>query len=80
MNISYEKMLFYNDLLEYQVSIEGKKLDSAFKSNDIELIEKCIDEYYYGRNVDTLHYDNKEEVQKAKDNDRYICNLYKEQN
>ena len=31
MNIKYEKMLFYNDLLEYQVSIEGKRVDNAFK-------------------------------------------------
>lgn len=81
MDIKYEKMLFYNDLKEYQCSVEGKKLDFAFKNNfDSESLEKCIDRYYYARNNDYLHYDSLEELENAKNSDRYIANLYREQN
>ena len=80
MNIKYEKMLFYNDLREYQTSIEGKALDRAFDNNNIVEIEKCINDYYYGRNFDKLHYDNLEELEDAKQIDDYMRNLYCELN
>lgn len=80
IDIKYEKMLFYNDLREYQTSIEGKALDRAFDNNNIVEIEKCINDYYYGRNFDKLHYDNLEELEQAKEHDRYIANLYSELN
>ena len=80
IDIKYEKMLFYNDLREYQASIEGKALDKAFDSNNIVEIEKCINDYYYGRNFDKLHYDNKEELEDAKKVDDYMRQVYCELN
>lgn len=81
MDIKYEKMLFYNDLLEYQCSNEGKKLDFAFKNNvNYEILKKCIDNYYNARNNNDLHYDNLQELAVAKNTDIFIANLYKEQN
>ena len=80
MNIGYEKMLFYNDLLEYQISVEGKKVDKAFKENDVDNLERLLNDYYYGRNCDVLHYDNQEELENAKKDDNYIARLYSELN
>lgn len=80
IDIKYEKMLFYNDLREYQTSIEGKALDRAFDNNNIVEIEKCINDYYYGRNFDKLHYDNLKELEQAKQIDNYIRDLYCELN
>lgn len=80
IDIKYEKMLFYNDLREYQASIEGKALDRAFDNNNIVEIEKCINDYYYGRNFDKLHYDNSTELEQAKQIDNYIRDLYCELN
>lgn len=80
INIKYEKMLFYNDLREYQTSVEGKALDRAFDNNNIVEIEKCINDYYYARNFDKLHYDNLEELEDAKKIDDYIRKMYCELN
>lgn len=86
MNIKYEKMLFYNDLLEYRVSKEGKKVNDMFNSLenynnvDIKELEKAINNYYVARNSDTLKYDSDDELEQAKENDRYIANLYRELN
>ena len=80
INIKYEKMLFYNDLREYQTSIEGKALDTAFDNNNIVEIEKCINDYYNARNYTGLHYDNLEELENAKKIDDYMRNLYCELN
>lgn len=86
MNISYEKMLFYNDLLEYRVSKQGKKVNDMFncleRYNDIDMqeLENAINEYYVARNNDTLKYDSDTELEYAKEQDRYIARLYKEQN
>lgn len=80
IDISYEKWLFYNDLREYQTSVEGKALDRAFDSNNIVEIEKCVNDYYYARNFDKLHYDNIDELKQAKEIDDYMRNLYCELN
>ena len=81
INVNYEKMLFKNDLEEFKCSIEGKKLDFAFKNNvDTEILEKCIDRYYYARNNNCLTYDNLEELENAKNSDRYYAKLYSELN
>ena len=86
MNIKYEEMLFYNDLLEYRVSKQGKKLNDMFnyleRYNDIDMkeLENAINEYYVARNSDTLKYDSDDELEYAKEQDRYIARLYMEQN
>lgn len=80
IDIKYEKMLFYNDLREYQTSIEGKALEKAFDSNNIVEIEKCINDYYYARNFDTLHYDNDNELKQAREIDDYMRKMYCELN
>jgi hypothetical protein len=80
IDIKYEKMLFYNDLLEYQVSIEGKRVDNAFKLDDMEHLKECIDTYYTARNYTGLHYDNEEERESAKRTDKYISDWYCEMN
>lgn len=80
IDIKYEKMLFYNDLREYQASIEGKALDKAFDNNNIVEIEKCINDYYYARNFDILHYDNDEELKQAREIDDYMRKMYCELN
>ena len=83
MNISYEKMLFYNDLNEYQCSEQGKKLDYAFyHEKDIKKLEELINDYYAKRNSEpvSLTYTNKKELEEAKKLDNYIARLYCEQN
>ena len=86
MNIGYEKMLFYNDLLEYQVSIQGQLVNEMFnclENNidiDMEELEKAINDYYVARNSDKLRYYSDDELEYAKGQDRYIARLYKEQN
>lgn len=86
MNIEFEKMLFYNDLLEYRVSKQGKKVNDMFnclESNiniDMKELEQTINDYYVARNSDTLKYDSDTELENAKEQDRYIARLYKEMN
>lgn len=79
MNIIEEKWLFYNDLVEYQNSIEGKRLNKAFQENSSNL-EELINDYYTKRNNDKLTYYNNEDLESGKSIDSYICDLYKEQN
>lgn len=87
MNIKEEKWLFYNDLVEYQNSIEGKKLDKAFKElkdnyniTEYLKLEELINDYYIKRNSNKLTYYNNEDLESGKSIDSYICDLYKEQN
>ena len=82
IDIKYEKMLFRNDLEEYKCSIEGKNLARALfsKNVDIKELEKCIDNYYSGRNNNCLTYDNLEELENAKNCDKYYAKLYSELN
>ena len=81
IDIKYEKMLFKNDLEEFKCSIQGKKLASMlFKDSDIKELEKAINEYYYARNNNCLTYDDLEELENAKNCDRYYAKLYSELN
>lgn len=81
MNLKYEKMLFYNDLLQYQCSDQGKELDYAFShEKDIKKLETIIDNYYSARNSDKLTYSDLKELEEAKETDNYIARLYCEQN
>lgn len=81
MDLEYEKMLFYNDLLEYQCSIQGKELDYAFSyEKDMKKLEEIIDNYYSARNSDKLTYSDLKELENAKKTDNYIARLYCEMN
>ena len=79
MNINFEKMLFYNDLAEYQCSVEGKRLDAGFKNN-VSNLEELIDDYYSKRNGAGLTYDNLDEKKEGKEFDLYIARMYHELN
>lgn len=86
MNIKEEKMLFYNDLLEYRVSIQGQLVDEMFNClesyNNIDMkeLEKAINDYYVARNGGKLRYYSDDELEYARKQDKYIARLYKEQN
>lgn len=86
MNIKNEIMLFYNDLLEYRMSIQGQKLSDMFTywecygEIDIVELENAINDYYYARNNDKLRYYSDDDLELAKKQDKYIASLYKELN
>lgn len=88
MNIEYEKMLFYNDLLEYRVSKQGQLVNEMFnclESNigidiDMKELEKAINDYYIARNSNTLQYYSDDDLEYAKKQDEYIARLYKKMN
>ena len=88
MNIKEEKMLFYNDLLEYRVSKQGQLVNEMFnclESNigidiDMKELEKAINDYYVARNSGKLQYYSDDELEYAKKQDEYLARLYREQN
>lgn len=76
INIKEEKFYFYNDLKEYQNSLEGKAVEKAFSSNDINLIEKALEKYYYCRNViNKFTYKNNSTLESAKQHDKELADL-----
>ena len=79
MNLKQEKVLFYNDLVEYQISNEGKEVKNAFKSGNLQRIEKALDNYYYHRNVlNEFSYSSNKELKNAKNIDNMILESLKE--
>ena len=76
INIKEEKFYFYNDLAEYQNSLEGKAVQKAFKTNDLELIEKALNNYYYCRNVlNKFTYKDNTDLENAKQKDKELADL-----
>lgn len=76
INIKEEKFYFYNDLKEYQNSLEGKEVKKAFSSNDINLIEKALEKYYYCRNViNKFTYKDNNTLENAKQHDKDLADL-----
>lgn len=76
INIKEEKFYFYNDLKEYQNSLEGKAVEKAFKSNNLELIEKALEKYYYCRNVvNKFTYKDNSTLESAKQKDSNLADL-----
>lgn len=76
INIKDEKFYFYNDLKEYQNSLEGKEVKKAFSSNDINLIEKALEKYYYCRNViNKFTYKDNNTLKNAKQKDKDLADL-----
>lgn len=76
INIKEEKFYFYNDLKEYQNSLEGKEVKKAFSSNDINLIEKALEKYYYCRNViNKFTYKDNKQLEELKKQDRILSDL-----
>ena len=76
--------LFDNDLHENHVSVEGKFVLACWNMGDIyhndQMIEDALKIYWQARNGDGLHWTDEEEREKARDFDRYIADLYREQN
>lgn len=76
INLKEEKFYFYNDLAEYTNSLEGKAVKKAFSSNDINLIEKALEKYYYCRNViNKFTYKNNSTLENAKQHDKDLADL-----
>ena len=76
INIKEEKFYFYNDLAEYKDSLEGKAVQKAFKSNNLELIEKALEKYYYCRNViNKFTYNKNIDLENAKKQDSKLSDL-----
>ena len=76
INLQEEKFYFYNDLAEYKNSLEGKAVQTAFKSNDLELIEKALNKYYYCRNViNKFTYNENTDLENAKIKDKDLADL-----
>ena len=76
INIKEEKFYFYNDLAEYTNSLEGKAVEKAFSSNDINLIEKALEKYYYCRNViNKFTYKDNNTLKNAKIKDNNLADL-----
>ena len=75
-NLKEEKFYFYNDLAEYKNSLEGKAVLKAFKSNNLELIEKALNKYYYCRNViNKFTYKDNNTLENAKIKDSKLSDL-----
>lgn len=76
INLQEEKFYFYNDLAEYKNSLEGKAVIKAFKTNDLELIEKALNNYYYCRNViNKFTYNENNTLENAKKQDSNLADL-----
>lgn len=76
INLKEEKFYFYNDLAEYKNSLEGKAVEKAFKSNNLELIEKALNNYYYCRNVlNKFTYKDNTDLENAKKQDSKLSDL-----
>lgn len=76
INLKDEKFYFYNDLAEYKNSLEGKAVEKAFKTNDLELIEKALNNYYYCRNViNKFTYNKNIDLENAKKQDSKLSDL-----
>ena len=76
INLKEEKFYFYNDLAEYKNSLEGKAVQRAFKTNDLELIEKALNKYYYCRNViNKFTYNKNIDLENAKKQDSKLSDL-----
>ena len=76
INLKEEKFYFYNDLAEYTNSLEGKAVQKAFKTNNLELIEKALNNYYYCRNViNKFTYNENTDLENAKIKDSNLADL-----
>ena len=76
INIKEEKFYFYNDLAEYQNSLEGKEVKKAFSTGNLELIEKALNNYYYCRNIlNKFTYKNNTDLENAKKQDSNLADL-----
>ena len=76
INLKDEKFYFYNDLAEYKNSLEGKAVQRAFKTNNLELIEKALEKYYYCRNVlNKFTYKDNNTLENAKIKDSNLADL-----
>ena len=81
--IKEDKMLFYNDLSEYKKSIQGGYVRYAIDKNNKEMITMAFYIYWYCRNASdtpTFTYASDDDKLKGIENDRYISDLYKQQN
>lgn len=87
--------LFDNDLMEYQVSVEGKIISEMLTYNDNDYhirkskvskikLQEAFDNYWDARNADDdeigLHYSDKKDLEEAKQSDQSIADAYREQN
>lgn len=76
INVKEEKFYFYNDLAEYKNSLEGKAVQKAFSTGNLELIEKALNNYYYCRNIlNKFTYKDNTDLENAKQKDKELADL-----
>ena len=76
INLKEEKFYFYNDLAEYKNSLEGKAVQKAFSTGNLELIEKALNNYYYCRNIlNKFTYKDNTDLENAKQKDKELADL-----
>lgn len=83
-DLNEDLYLFSNDLKENKVSVEGKFVLACWDMADIyhndTILGDALKIYWQARNGDGLHWTDEEEREKAKEFDKYIADLYREQN
>ena len=76
INIKEEQFYFNNDLAEYKNSVEGKEVQKAFSSNNLELIEKALSNYYYCRNIlNKFTYKNDKQLKELQEQDNNVADI-----
>lgn len=85
--IKNDLFLFYNDLYEYQQSIEGGKVRKAAKlyetiktEETTKNLEEALNNFWNARNGAGLKWSSKKRREHARGLDLYIAELYREQN
>ena len=77
LNIQEEKFYFNNDLTEYTVSKEGQAVKEAFKTNNMQEIDKALYNYYKARKNKNFTYNSEQEKLEAINTDKMLAEYYR---
>lgn len=81
--IKEDKFLFYNDLGEYTKSVQGSYIKYALELDNRELLTMAFYIYWHCRNASdqpTFTYKGVSDKLKGIEHDKYISELYSQQN
>lgn len=76
--IAEERALFGWDLCIYKRSNEGKAFAAALAGGNIDEIRKASAAYYEARNGEGVHYDDEQEREQARRDDRALAEYLRE--
>ena len=76
--IEEERFLFGWDLCLYKWSNEGKAFSAAMNGGNIDEIRKAAAAYYEARNGAGVHYDDEQELEQARRDDRALAEYFRE--